>query len=60
MGEISVLTRFLRIYPKSGVIFEENSVGSEMYVIHSGRVKLSTKAPGREVVLATMGGSIEK
>jgi len=55
MGEISALTRFLRIYQKSGVIFEENSVGSEMYIINSGRVKLSTKAPGREVVLATLG-----
>jgi CRP/FNR family cyclic AMP-dependent transcriptional regulator len=45
----------LKIYRKSEVIFEENSSGSEMYIIHSGKVKLSTRAPGREVVLASMG-----
>jgi CRP-like cAMP-binding protein len=55
MDEISGFTRFLKIYEKSGVIFEENSVGNEMYVIHSGKVQLSTKAPGREVVLGTLG-----
>jgi CRP-like cAMP-binding protein len=55
MDEISTLTRFLRIYQKSGVIFEENSLGNEMYVIHSGKVKLFTRALGSEVVLATLG-----
>jgi len=55
MAEMSPFTRFLKVFEKSEVIFEENSLGSEMYVIHSGKVKLSTKAPGKEVVLVTLG-----
>jgi CRP/FNR family cyclic AMP-dependent transcriptional regulator len=48
-------SKFLRSYNKSEIIFEENSHGNEMYVIHSGLVKISTRAPGQEVVLATLG-----
>ncbi|MGA2466008.1 MAG: cyclic nucleotide-binding domain-containing protein [Thermodesulfobacteriota bacterium] len=55
MVEMSPFTRFLKVFEKSEVIFEENSLGNDMYVIHSGKVKLSTKAPGREVVLAILG-----
>ncbi len=47
--------RFIKVYRKSDIIFEENSLGNEMYVVHSGKVRLSTTAPGREVVLATLG-----
>jgi CRP/FNR family cyclic AMP-dependent transcriptional regulator len=46
---------FIRIYQKSEVIFEENAIGDEMYVVCSGKVRLSTTAPGREVVLGTLG-----
>lgn len=49
------LEKFIRIYRKSEVIFEESSQGNEMYLISSGRVTLSTTAPGREVVIATLG-----
>lgn len=55
MAEITPFKKFIKVYHKSDVIFEENSQGNEMYVIHSGRVKLSTTAPGREAVLATLG-----
>jgi len=47
--------KFIKEYMKSMVIFEENSHGEEIYVIHSGKVKLTTTSPGKEIVLATMG-----
>jgi len=39
--EAAALPRFRQRYRKSEVIFEEGSIGSEMYLIHSGRVLLS-------------------
>lgn len=57
VAETSPFTKFIRSYRKSEVIFEEKSLGSEMYIIHSGKVKLTTTAPGHEVVLATLGPS---
>jgi len=32
--------KFIKVYRKSEVIFEENSSGNEMYIVCSGRVKL--------------------
>jgi len=55
MVEMTPFTKFIKAYQRSDIIFEENSLGDEMYVIHSGKVKLSTRAPGREVELATLG-----
>lgn len=43
IGEISVLSKFRQTYRKSDVIFEEGNTGSEMYLIHSGRVLLSVR-----------------
>ena len=45
----------IRSFRKSDVIFEEGSTGVEMYIIYSGKVRLSTKEPGRELTLATIG-----
>ncbi|MBP8696318.1 MAG: cyclic nucleotide-binding domain-containing protein [Syntrophobacterales bacterium] len=45
----------IRSYRKSDVIFEEGSTDLEMYIIYSGRVRLSTKEPGREITLAVIG-----
>jgi CRP/FNR family transcriptional regulator len=39
----TALPRFRQRYRKSEVIFEEGSTGSEMYLIHSGRVLLSVR-----------------
>ena len=55
MKNTSDFQKFIKAYQKSEVIFEENASGSEMYVIHSGKVKLTTSKMGREVTLATLG-----
>ena len=45
----------IRQYRKSDVIFDEGTTGVEMFIIYSGSVRLSTKEPGREITLATIG-----
>ena len=55
VSEMTTLKRFIKVYEKSEVIFEENSQGNEMYIVRSGNVMLSTQAPGQEVVLGTLG-----
>ena len=48
--------KFTRVYRGSEVIFEENSLGGEMYIIHSGAVRLSKKTEtGSPMTLATLG-----
>lgn len=47
--------KFISHYAASEVIFKEKSMGDEMFVISSGKVRLSTEVDGREVVLATLG-----
>jgi CRP-like cAMP-binding protein len=42
------LPKFRQSYRKSDVIFEEGSTGSEMYLIHSGRVQLSVRQDGTQ------------
>jgi CRP-like cAMP-binding protein len=55
MKDTSAFRKFIKAYQKSEVIFEENASGSEMYVIHSGKVELTTRKMGKEVTLATLG-----
>jgi CRP-like cAMP-binding protein len=47
--------KFLRTYGDSEIIFEESSPGAEMFIVYSGRVRLTTYAPGHEVVLGEVG-----
>ncbi len=42
-------------FPRGTVLFKEGDVGSEMYLINSGEVKLSRKTLHGDVVLATLG-----
>jgi CRP/FNR family cyclic AMP-dependent transcriptional regulator len=43
VDETAALSKFRQSYQKFEVIFEEGSTGSEMYLIHSGRVLLSVR-----------------
>ncbi|MGB5925691.1 MAG: cyclic nucleotide-binding domain-containing protein [Dehalococcoidia bacterium] len=53
--ETAALHKFRQRYRKSEVIFEERSTGSEMYLIHSGRVLLSVRQNEiREVPLVVL------
>jgi CRP-like cAMP-binding protein len=38
VDETATLLKFRQRYRKSEVIFKEGSIGSKMYLIHSGRV----------------------
>lgn len=40
MTELTPFKKFIKVYQKSDVIFEEKSRGDEMYIIRSGKVKL--------------------
>jgi CRP/FNR family cyclic AMP-dependent transcriptional regulator len=53
--EMAGLSKFRQSYRKSQIIFEEGSTGSEMYLIHSGRVLLSVRQnETREVPLVVL------
>ncbi len=52
--KIDLPEEFTRTYKKSEVVFEENSHGDEMYVISSGKVRISTNSSGEEFELATL------
>lgn len=49
------LQKSMKIYRKSEVIFEEGSFGSEMYIIHSGKVQIYRDSEEGEIELLTLG-----
>jgi CRP-like cAMP-binding protein len=53
MAENPYLRKVARVYQDSEVIFAEGSSGDEMYLVHSGVVKLVKKAPEGDIVIAT-------
>jgi len=56
MNHDTPLEKFIKVYGKSEVVFEESSIGKEMFVVCSGKVKLFTEpASGRRTLLATLG-----
>jgi len=53
--EIMPYEKFIKVYRKSELIFEENSSGDEMYIVCSGRVKLYTEhKKGRHTTFAVL------
>lgn len=55
MVEIKPPSKFIKVYKKSEIIFKENSVGDDMYIICSGKVKLTTRNKERELLLDMLG-----
>jgi len=54
MLENPYLTKVTRTFQDLEVIFEEGNYGNEMYIVHSGLVKLVKQSMGREMVIATI------
>lgn len=49
------LAKFVRVYQRSEVIFEQNTSGDEMYIVSSGRVRLyAERENGRRKLLAVL------
>ena len=56
MSENEVLfQRIGRVFPPGTVICREGETGSEMYVLQSGKIKITKKVQDMEKVLATLG-----
>ena len=51
----SLFKKFIKVYNKSDIIFEEGSFGSEMFIIRTGKIRIYTIKDGREIVLRTCG-----
>ncbi len=50
VDETSALPKSLRRYGKSEIVFEQGSIGSEMYLIHRGKVLLSVRQDETEQI----------
>jgi CRP/FNR family transcriptional regulator, cyclic AMP receptor protein len=57
MSEREISTAFTRSYRAGTILFEEYDLGSRMYVIRSGRVKILKRYAEQEIVLAVLGPS---
>ena len=55
MSEAALFQRLGKTFPPGTVLFKENESGREMFVIQSGKVKISKMVRGEEQVLATLG-----
>jgi CRP-like cAMP-binding protein len=54
-GGPGALDALARPYPAGTVLFEEGDPGSRMYVLRAGRVKISKRIGGAEILLAVLG-----
>ncbi len=54
MMENPYLKKVTRPFREAEVIFEEGSLGEEMYIVYSGAVKLVKKANGKDTVIGTI------
>jgi glyoxylase-like metal-dependent hydrolase (beta-lactamase superfamily II) len=55
MNELSFPDKFLKIYQKDEIIFNEGDPGSQMYVIYAGKVAIVKSVDGSERLLTTLG-----
>ncbi|MCX5993642.1 MAG: cyclic nucleotide-binding domain-containing protein [Chloroflexi bacterium] len=52
----TLFEKFLRTFQKGDIIFEDGAAGAEMFIVHSGKVKLLKRATGgAEKTLAVLG-----
>jgi hypothetical protein len=49
----SLFKKFIKVYNKSEIIFEEGSFGNEMFIVRTGKIRIYTIKNGRETVLRT-------
>ncbi len=54
-SEEALFQKLGKIFPAGTVLFREGDTGREMYVIQSGKVKISKQVRGEEQVLAILG-----
>jgi CRP/FNR family transcriptional regulator, cyclic AMP receptor protein len=54
MQENPYLSKVARTFQELEVIFEEGNYGDEMYIVHSGAVKLVKQSAAGEIVIATI------
>ena len=55
MSEEMSYDKFTKVYGKGEIIVEQNSAGSEMYIVSTGKVKLYSESDsGRRTVLAVL------
>ena len=50
----ALLERFGKFYPTGTILFREGDTGTDMFVIHSGRVELTRRMKDRDTVLALL------
>jgi CRP/FNR family transcriptional regulator, cyclic AMP receptor protein len=55
MSEEALFQRLGKTFPPGTVLFKEGESGREMFVIQSGRIRISKQVRGEEQVLATLG-----
>jgi len=53
-GQVQLYTRFGKKIPPGTVLFQEGDKGEEMFIIQTGRVKISKRIRGVEKTLATL------
>jgi len=55
MSEEALFQRLGKTFPPGTVLFKEGESGREMFVIQSGKIRISKQVRGEEQVLATLG-----
>ncbi len=55
MGDSQLFTKYGHVVPAGTVIFRENDDGGEMFIIQSGKVRISKNIGGKENILAVLG-----
>jgi len=54
-GEDLLVQKLGKVFPPGTMLFKEGETGREMYVIQSGKVKISKQVRGEEQILAMLG-----